>query len=126
MINDYSDHLVEEVRAGRLSRRDLIRRASVYGLSFGAIGSLLAACGGNPTKANPNAPAGTSTAAPSVLLDRLRNSLYLGLFAFVLVVPISIALGVYAALRRGRWPDRLLSISGLSMLALPEFVMGSS
>ena len=56
--------------------------------------------------------------------DRLANSLVLGLFAFLLVVPLSIALGVYAALREGRWPDRVLSIAGLSMLALPEFVIG--
>ena len=56
--------------------------------------------------------------------DRIGNSLVLGLFAFVLVVPLSVALGVYAALRYGRWQDRLLSVAGLSMLALPEFVAG--
>jgi peptide/nickel transport system substrate-binding protein len=44
---DYADHLVEEVRAGRMSRRDLIRRASVAGFSFTAVGTLLAACGGD-------------------------------------------------------------------------------
>jgi peptide/nickel transport system permease protein len=59
-----------------------------------------------------------------IVADRLGNSLVLGLFAFLLVVPLSIALGVYAALREGRWPDRVLSIAGLSMLALPEFVVG--
>ena len=45
MIDDYADHLVEEVRARRLSRRELIRRASVAGLSLTALGPLLAACG---------------------------------------------------------------------------------
>lgn len=50
MTNDYADHLVAEVRCGRMSRRELIRRGSVYGLSFSAIGALLAACGGNPSK----------------------------------------------------------------------------
>jgi peptide/nickel transport system substrate-binding protein len=50
VIDDYQVHLVEEVRAGRLSRRELIRRGSVYGLSLSAIGTLLAACGADPTK----------------------------------------------------------------------------
>jgi len=59
-----------------------------------------------------------------LVVNRLGNSLVLGLFAFVLVVPFSIALGVFAALHDGRWQDRLLSVSGLSMLALPEFVVG--
>lgn len=45
MIDDYADHLVEEVRRARLSRRELIRRASVAGLSLTALGPLLAACG---------------------------------------------------------------------------------
>jgi peptide/nickel transport system permease protein len=59
-----------------------------------------------------------------LLADRLANSMLLGLFAFLVVVPASILLGTFAGLRRGRWPDRALSIGGLSMLALPEFVTG--
>jgi peptide/nickel transport system permease protein len=59
-----------------------------------------------------------------LVLDRLVDSFILGLFAFVLIVPLSIALGVYAALRNGRWQDRVLTVGGLSMLALPEFVVG--
>ena len=43
---DYGIHLVEEVQAGRMTRRDLVRRASVVGFSLPAIGALLAACGG--------------------------------------------------------------------------------
>lgn len=45
-MRDYEYHLVEEVRAGRLTRRELVRRASVIGLSFPTISALLAACGG--------------------------------------------------------------------------------
>jgi len=59
-----------------------------------------------------------------LVADRLGNSLLLGAFAFLLIVPLSIALGVYSALREGRWQDRTLSVAGLSMLALPEFVSG--
>ena len=45
-MRDYEIHLVEEVRAGRMTRKDLVRRASVFGLSMPAIAALLAACGG--------------------------------------------------------------------------------
>jgi len=57
VIEDYRIHLVEEVRAGRMSRRDLIRRGSVYGLSFSAIGTLLSACGSDPSKPSGGTPA---------------------------------------------------------------------
>jgi len=45
-VGDYEYHLVEEVRAGRMTRRDLVRRATVFGISAPTIAALLAACGG--------------------------------------------------------------------------------
>lgn len=59
-----------------------------------------------------------------VVLDRLGNSLILGAFAILLIVPISIGLGVLAALHYGKTLDRVISVSGLSLIALPEFVTG--
>jgi peptide/nickel transport system permease protein len=59
-----------------------------------------------------------------LVLGRLKNSLILGGFALVLIVPISVLLGVLAALHYGRALDRVISISGLSFIALPEFVVG--
>jgi peptide/nickel transport system permease protein len=52
----------------------------------------------------------------------LVNSLKLAALAFVLVVPLSILGGVLAALRQGRLVDRGITISGLSLTAVPEFV----
>jgi hypothetical protein len=46
-MREYEYHLVEEVRAGRLTRRQLIVRGTVAGLSASSIGTLLAACGGS-------------------------------------------------------------------------------
>jgi peptide/nickel transport system substrate-binding protein len=57
MLDDYGDHLVDEVRAGHLSRRDLIRRGTAMGLSFTAIGTLLSACGADPNKKSGSAAA---------------------------------------------------------------------
>ena len=62
--------------------------------------------------------------ASPLVLDRLKNSLILGGFALIIVVPLSILLGVVAALNYGRWADRVISVSGLSFIALPEFVPG--
>ena len=55
----------------------------------------------------------------------LINSVKLGLLAFVIVVPLSILGGVTAALFHSRWPDRVISIAGLSLATVPEFVSGS-
>ena len=52
----------------------------------------------------------------------LLNSLKLAAEAFVLVVPLSIVGGIVAALRRGRFADRSITITGLSLTAVPEFV----
>jgi peptide/nickel transport system permease protein len=52
----------------------------------------------------------------------LLNSLKLAGVAFVIVVPLSIGAGVWAAMRVGTWIDRAISIGGLSMTVIPEFV----
>ena len=58
------------------------------------------------------------------VLGRFKNSLILAAFAFVLIVPLSITFGVVAALNYGKALDRFITITGLSVIALPEFVMG--
>jgi peptide/nickel transport system permease protein len=58
----------------------------------------------------------------SLLGPSLINSLKLAAVAFVLVVPLSIVGGVFAALRRGRLPDRVITLTGLSLTAVPEFI----
>lgn len=54
--------------------------------------------------------------------DALAHSAKLGLLAFVVVVPLGIAGGVWAAMHAGRWLDRVISITGLSATVVPEFV----
>ena len=58
----------------------------------------------------------------SLLGPSLVNSLKLALVAFLLVVPLSIVGGVYAALRRGRLPDRVITLTGQAFTAVPEFI----
>jgi peptide/nickel transport system permease protein len=54
----------------------------------------------------------------------LINSVKLALLAFVVVVPLGIFGGVVAALNAGRPLDRIISVTGLSLTTVPEFVSG--
>ena len=61
---DYGQHLVDEVLAKRMTRRQLLVRASVFGLSVSAAGSLLAACGGSSAPSSSASPAASGTPKP--------------------------------------------------------------
>jgi len=68
----------------------------------------------------------TSGNAPvrPLVIDRLGNSLILGLATLLISIPLSIALGVLAALQENSWLDSLVSLVSLSVVGLPEFVTG--
>jgi peptide/nickel transport system permease protein len=69
---------------------------------------------------------GESTATQRPVSEIIRtgfeNSVKLAVLAFILVVPLGIFGGVYAAMHEGTWKDRVLSVGGLSATAIPEFV----
>jgi len=54
----------------------------------------------------------------------LVNSMKLAVLAFLLVVPFGILGGVFAGLRVGRPTDRTITVVGLSLAVVPEFVTG--
>ncbi|HEX2251404.1 MAG TPA: ABC transporter permease [Gemmatimonadales bacterium] len=56
--------------------------------------------------------------------DALSKSLKLAAVAFVIVVPLGILGGVFAALKEGRLRDRFITVAGLSATVVPEFVSG--
>lgn len=58
------------------------------------------------------------------LFPRLLNTLLLASIAFVVVMPLALALGLFAGLNEGKLADRLLSISSLIATATPEFASG--
>ena len=57
-----------------------------------------------------------------VIGPAIVNSAKLALLAFIIVVPLAIAGGVWAALKEGSFRDRFVSIGGLSATAVPDFV----
>ena len=60
-----------------------------------------------------------------LVLDRLGNSLLLALYALALAVPVALALGMLAARHRGRPLDAAVSATAVSLMAMPEFVVGT-
>src|SRR5689334_15987864 len=71
---------------------------------------------------------GTSYAYRSAVEPFVRaaliNSVKLAALAFVIVVPLGIIGGVLAALHEGRAADRVISVTGLTLSSVPEFVSG--
>lgn len=66
----------------------------------------------------------TQTAVRPQLGLALRKSVELALVAFAIVVPLGVLGGVVAGLRVGRLVDRAVTVGGLSLTVVPEFVTG--
>jgi peptide/nickel transport system substrate-binding protein len=54
--NEVGNHVIDEFVAGRLSRRDFLRKGAVVGISAPVLGGVLAACGSS-TSSTPTTPA---------------------------------------------------------------------
>lgn len=59
-----------------------------------------------------------------LILGRLANSVVLGLFAFIILVPLAIGLGAFQARREGSRTDRAFTVGLMSLASVPEFVVG--
>ncbi|MES0205089.1 ABC transporter permease [Mesorhizobium sp. LNHC209A00] len=60
----------------------------------------------------------------NIIAERLSISVFLAAMSAVIVLGAGIGLGTWAALRRGRWIDRLTVIFGLLGISSPPFVTG--
>ncbi len=68
--------------------------------------------------------AATEQPVSSLLSARLLNSAFLVLVSALVALPLSIGLGVWMAVKRDKPTDHILSLTTLSLAALPEFVIG--
>lgn len=59
-----------------------------------------------------------------LVMQRLRNSLYLTAMTMALAVPLAVLLGVLAGLNEDKLTDSAISIGSLAVVGLPEFVTG--
>lgn len=60
----------------------------------------------------------------SLIMRSAPVTFWLAIGAFIIWITVGVSLGIYAALRRGRWPDRL--VMGISLIgySLPSFFFG--
>lgn len=68
--------------------------------------------------------AATEQPVSSLLSARILNSAFLVLVSALIALPLSIGLGVWMAVKRDKATDHILSLTTLSLAALPEFVIG--
>jgi peptide/nickel transport system permease protein len=59
-----------------------------------------------------------------VLWERLGNSLLLAFLALCVIVPLSLAAGLAAALNQGTWIDRCVMLVGTISASVPEYASG--
>jgi len=55
---------------------------------------------------------------------RLSNTLFLASAAAMIAVPLAVVLGMLAALYRDSWFDRMINVTTISSISLPEFFIG--
>ena len=65
---EIANHIIDEFAAGRLSRRDFIRRGTVVGISVPLLGSILAACGSSGTTSSPSGGSSSAAGAPGAVI----------------------------------------------------------
>jgi peptide/nickel transport system substrate-binding protein len=69
---EIANHIIDELAAGRLSRRDFIRRASVVGISIPLAGSILEACSSSSSSSGSSSAStgasSTATGAPGAVI----------------------------------------------------------
>jgi peptide/nickel transport system substrate-binding protein len=65
---EIANHVIDEFAAGRLSRRDFIRRATVVGISAPILGSVLAACGSSSSPTSSSTSTSSATGAAGAVI----------------------------------------------------------
>lgn len=57
-----------------------------------------------------------------VFLEKLPNTIYINVFAMIISVPIGLALGIFAALKKNKWQDHVISIGVMIFISVPSYV----
>ena len=62
---EIANHIIDEFAAGRLSRRDFIRRATVVGITAPSLGAILAACSSSSSSSTSSSSSSSSSSSAS-------------------------------------------------------------
>ncbi len=59
----------------------------------------------------------------STFLTRLPSTVLVNIYSIVLAIPLGILLGIYAALRKNKWQDQVISTGVMIFISVPSFVL---
>ncbi len=57
-----------------------------------------------------------------IIFDKIPYTVTVNLYAILLAVPLGLLLGIYAALRKNRWQDHVISTAVMVFISVPSFV----
>ena len=57
-----------------------------------------------------------------IIADKLPYTVTVNLYAILLAIPIGLALGIYAALRKNKWQDHAISTAVMVFISVPSYV----
>ena len=58
-------------------------------------------------------------------VEKLPPTILINIYSSLLAVPIGIALGIFAALKKNKWQDHFISTAVMVVISVPSFVYGS-
>ncbi len=64
------------------------------------------------------------TPAWDVLMDRLLPTVLVNLYSFIFSIPVGIALGIFAAIKKNKWQDQFISTAVMVIVSVPSYVYG--
>jgi len=64
----------------------------------------------------------TREPALNVLLDRLLPTVLVNLYSLIFAVPVGLALGVLAAIKKNKWPDHVISTLVILFVSVPNYI----
>jgi peptide/nickel transport system substrate-binding protein len=63
---DIANHVIDEFAAGRISRRDFLRRGSAVGISLPVLGAVISACGSSSSSTSPSPSSAAGKAGATI------------------------------------------------------------
>ena len=57
-----------------------------------------------------------------VLVSKLPYTMVVNLYSILIAIPIGLAFGIYAALKKNKWQDHLISIAVMIFISVPSYV----
>ena len=63
------------------------------------------------------------TPVTKVVLEKLPATMYVNLFSILFSIPVGLGLGIFAALKKNKWQDQVISILVMVAISVPGFVV---